>query len=141
MPTTIPRAFSAATSRKGLDLAERRRAHLVDLYKSGRWRRYFDEQEFLARTREAIREVEFWTAAIALWDEPGAAAAAPAPELETAPAPPREPAPEIRMASTAATPDRPFEEIAATVEAIPAAVVSQAPSGADQSSAVLAGLS
>lgn len=137
MPPTIPRAFPAAISRKGLELAERRRAHLVELYKSGRWRRYFDEQEFLARTRDAIREVEFWTAAIALWDEPGAATAAPSSER------PHEPdsAPEIRIAAADPTLDLPFEDMAAAVEAIPAAVMSQAASGIDQAPGVSAGFS
>lgn len=139
MPPTIPRAFPAAISRKGLELAERRRAHLVELYKSGRWRRYFDEQEFLARTREAIREVAFWTAAIALWDEPGAATAAPSCE----PAPPHEPeaTPEIRITSADPALDLPFADMAAVVEAMPAAVLSQAASGADQSPGVFAGFS
>jgi uncharacterized repeat protein (TIGR03809 family) len=73
----IPRAIPAATSRKGLMLAERRRAHLVELYKSGRWKRYFSEQEFLARMRDAVHDVELWSAATALWDEPDAA---PAPQ-------------------------------------------------------------
>ncbi|RAI46107.1 TIGR03809 family protein [Rhodoplanes roseus] len=87
MPSMIPRAFSAATSRKGLMLAERRRAHLVELYKSGRWKRYFDEQEFLSRIREAVHEVELWTAATALWDEPeppAQAVASPVPEFRIA---------------------------------------------------------
>lgn len=72
MPSMIPRAIPAATSRKGLMLAERRRAHLVELYKSGRWKRYFSEQEFLARMRDAVHDVELWSAATALWDEPDA---------------------------------------------------------------------
>jgi uncharacterized repeat protein (TIGR03809 family) len=71
MPSLIPRAIPASTSRKGLMLAERRRAHFVELYKTGRWKRYFTEQEFLARMREAVHEVELWSAATALWDEPG----------------------------------------------------------------------
>ncbi|MBK5961362.1 TIGR03809 family protein [Rhodoplanes elegans] len=135
MPPTIPRAFSAATSRKGLELAERRRAHLVELYKSGRWRRYFDEQEFLARTREAVREVELWTAAVALWDEP--AAAAPAELVGAAPVP------EIRIVVADADADlpaeRPADEIADTIDVMPAGVMSQ-PSGVDQSLGVSTGL-
>ncbi|NVO14712.1 MAG: TIGR03809 family protein [Rhodoplanes sp.] len=72
MPSLIPRGIPASTSRKGLMLAERRRAHFVELYKTGRWKRYFTEHEFLARMREAVREVDQWTAAAALWDEPAA---------------------------------------------------------------------
>lgn len=41
-------------------IAKRRREHLVELYDSGRWRRYFTEEVFLARMREAVREVEGW---------------------------------------------------------------------------------
>ncbi|MDC7788963.1 TIGR03809 family protein [Rhodoplanes sp. TEM] len=98
MHSMIPRAISAAISRRGLMLAERRRAHLVELYKTGRWKRYFDEHEFLSRMREAVHEVELWTAAMAPWDEPSAAppdtsapAAAAGPEFRIAAA--AEPAP------------------------------------------------
>ena len=41
-------------------LSERRRAHLVELYHSGRWKRYYSEQAFLERMREAIRASERW---------------------------------------------------------------------------------
>jgi uncharacterized repeat protein (TIGR03809 family) len=41
-------------------LAERRRAHLVELYDSGRWKRYYSEEQFLHRMREAIRLTERW---------------------------------------------------------------------------------
>jgi uncharacterized repeat protein (TIGR03809 family) len=41
-------------------LAERRRAHFLDLYESGRWRRYYDEEQFLYRMREAIGLAERW---------------------------------------------------------------------------------
>jgi uncharacterized repeat protein (TIGR03809 family) len=41
-------------------LAERRRAHLVALYHSGRWKRYYSEEQFLHRLREAIRVSERW---------------------------------------------------------------------------------
>lgn len=102
MPNTIPRAVSAATSRKGLMLAESRRAHLVELYKSGRWKRYFSERDFLARMRDAVHEVELWRAAAALWEDPsaglGSAAASETPERA---APDRTPAPEIRIADPA----------------------------------------
>jgi uncharacterized repeat protein (TIGR03809 family) len=43
-------------------LAERRRAHFVDLHDSGRWRIYYDEQQFLVSMREAIRQSERWAA-------------------------------------------------------------------------------
>ncbi len=41
-------------------LAERRRRHYVELYRSERWRRYFTEEVFLLRMREAIQNVETW---------------------------------------------------------------------------------
>jgi uncharacterized repeat protein (TIGR03809 family) len=41
-------------------LAERRRAHFVELYHSGRWKRYYTEERFLDRLREAIRVSERW---------------------------------------------------------------------------------
>ena len=41
-------------------LAERRRAHFVELYHSGRWKRYYSEEKFLLRMREAIRVSERW---------------------------------------------------------------------------------
>jgi uncharacterized repeat protein (TIGR03809 family) len=41
-------------------LAERRRAHFVELYHSGRWKRYYTEERFLNRMLEAIRVSERW---------------------------------------------------------------------------------
>jgi len=41
-------------------LAERRRSHFVELYHSGRWKRYYSEEKFLHRLREAIRASERW---------------------------------------------------------------------------------
>jgi uncharacterized repeat protein (TIGR03809 family) len=42
------------------ELAERRRAHFVDLYQSGRWKHYYTEEQFLAEMEEAIRAAETW---------------------------------------------------------------------------------
>jgi uncharacterized repeat protein (TIGR03809 family) len=47
-------------ARKWRALAERRRAHYVDLYHSGRWKHYYSEEQFLRRLREAIRVSERW---------------------------------------------------------------------------------
>jgi uncharacterized repeat protein (TIGR03809 family) len=47
-------------ARKWRALAERRRAHFVELYHSGRWKRYYAEEQFLYRMREAIRASERW---------------------------------------------------------------------------------
>ena len=47
-------------ARKWCDLAERRRAHYVDLYRSGRWKHYYTEAEFVLRMREVIRDADRW---------------------------------------------------------------------------------
>jgi uncharacterized repeat protein (TIGR03809 family) len=49
-----------AVAQKWRTLAERRRAHFVELYDSGRWKRYYTEAELLYRMREAIRQSERW---------------------------------------------------------------------------------
>jgi uncharacterized repeat protein (TIGR03809 family) len=47
-------------ARKWRVLAERRQAHFVELYESGRWKHYYSEQEFLAAMRQSIRAAERW---------------------------------------------------------------------------------
>jgi hypothetical protein len=48
-------------ARKWSDLAERRRAHYVELQRSGRWKHYYDtEQEFTAQMRNAHRDADRW---------------------------------------------------------------------------------
>ena len=47
-------------AQKWRDLADRRRAHFVELYHSGRWKHYYSEEKFLHRMREAIRAAESW---------------------------------------------------------------------------------
>lgn len=47
---------------KWRDLAERRQAHYLDLYKSGRWKRYYTEEEFRAELRAAIELAQRWAA-------------------------------------------------------------------------------
>jgi len=41
-------------------LAERRLQHLIELFESGRWRRYYDERSLLENIREAKAAVETW---------------------------------------------------------------------------------
>jgi uncharacterized repeat protein (TIGR03809 family) len=41
-------------------LSERRRAHFVELYRTGRWKRYYTEERFLDCMREAIRASDRW---------------------------------------------------------------------------------
>jgi len=52
--------ISIETVRKWHMLAERRRRHYVELYRSERWRRYFTEEAFLLRMRDVIQNVETW---------------------------------------------------------------------------------
>lgn len=42
------------------NLAERRLEYLTELFDSGRWRRFYDEQEFLENVREAKSAVQTW---------------------------------------------------------------------------------
>jgi hypothetical protein len=53
--------MSIETVRKLHALAERRRRHYVELYRSERWRRYFTEEAFLLRMRDVIQNAEHWT--------------------------------------------------------------------------------
>jgi hypothetical protein len=62
MSREIPSAFAVETIRKWLALAERRKAHLVDLYDSGRWRLYYTEADFVSCMRGAVRDVDRWSA-------------------------------------------------------------------------------
>ena len=57
---TAPR-FPVEVIRKWLDLAERRKAYLVDLYETGRWQLFYSEAEFVKRLREAIDAVGRWS--------------------------------------------------------------------------------
>jgi uncharacterized repeat protein (TIGR03809 family) len=41
-------------------LAERRRAHFVEFYHTKRWKRYYDEEQFLLKMREAIKASDRW---------------------------------------------------------------------------------
>jgi uncharacterized repeat protein (TIGR03809 family) len=43
-------------------LAERRRAHFIELYRSGRWRNYFTEREFLNSVRDIAADLDSWNA-------------------------------------------------------------------------------
>ena len=41
-------------------LAERRRAHFVELYQTGRWKHYYSDQQFIMEMREAIVIANRW---------------------------------------------------------------------------------
>ena len=59
MPTESFR-LSIENTRKWHALAERRRAYFVELYRSGRWRKYYGEEAFLAHLREVMQNVDHW---------------------------------------------------------------------------------
>jgi uncharacterized repeat protein (TIGR03809 family) len=60
MSVRLPAHALDEVAQKWRALAERRRAHFVELYESGRWRHYYSEEEFLYRMREAVRLSERW---------------------------------------------------------------------------------
>lgn len=41
-------------------LAERRREHLLALYRSGRWRKYYSEDQMMAQMRDLVRVINEW---------------------------------------------------------------------------------
>ena len=60
MSARMPAHALDAVAQKWRDLAERRRAHFLELYASGRWKHYYNEEQFLYRMREAIRVAQRW---------------------------------------------------------------------------------
>lgn len=54
------RAHTASLAKRWRDLADQRLQHFVELYQSGRWRRYYGEAEFLRQVRELVAAVETW---------------------------------------------------------------------------------
>jgi len=61
MPATpgVPR-FDDELSRRWLDLAERRLAYFSELYRSGRWRRYYTPERFAERVVDVMKAVAVW---------------------------------------------------------------------------------
>jgi uncharacterized repeat protein (TIGR03809 family) len=57
------------TSRKWQALAERRRAYYLELYRSGRWKRYYAEDVFLAQMKDVMDGVEAWNHVLSRWPE------------------------------------------------------------------------
>jgi len=49
-----------AAALKWRALAERRREHHIELYRTGRWRHYYTEQQFLIELRTAIALAQRW---------------------------------------------------------------------------------
>ena len=56
---------SVESARKWLSLAERRRANFVELYRSGRWSRHYDEESFKKHMIEVIADIERWRKVVA----------------------------------------------------------------------------
>jgi uncharacterized repeat protein (TIGR03809 family) len=75
MPGTIPRRMPAEITRKGRELAEQRRVHLVELYDSGRWKRYYTQEQLVVRMREADELVATWDRLAGRADMPNTLAA------------------------------------------------------------------
>jgi uncharacterized repeat protein (TIGR03809 family) len=55
----VPRK-PAEIARQLQSLAERRRQHLLELYRTGRWRKYYREDELMAQVRDSGRDIEWW---------------------------------------------------------------------------------
>lgn len=47
-------------ARRWRALAERRQAHFVELYESGRWKHYYTEEQFVASMRQAVAAAQRW---------------------------------------------------------------------------------
>jgi uncharacterized repeat protein (TIGR03809 family) len=47
---------------KWRDLAEKRRDYFAELYRSGRWRIYYEQDDLLAQTREVAEICDRWAA-------------------------------------------------------------------------------
>lgn len=46
--------------RRWLDLAERRLAYFSELYRCGRWRRYYTREQFAERVMDVMKAVAAW---------------------------------------------------------------------------------
>ncbi len=60
MSESVPRCMSPDLIGKLRNLAERRRAHFLDLQETGRWRHYYSESEFRASAHEVVELAEAW---------------------------------------------------------------------------------
>ena len=60
MPAGSHRSFDHV-SQDFRALAQRRHAYYLELLQSGRWRRYFSEQEFGERLCDVLNVTKFWT--------------------------------------------------------------------------------
>jgi uncharacterized repeat protein (TIGR03809 family) len=60
MSEQLPPHALEEVAQKWRALAERRCVYLLELHRSGRWRHYYSEEQFLVRLREAIELSERW---------------------------------------------------------------------------------
>jgi uncharacterized repeat protein (TIGR03809 family) len=60
---TDPQAFRrfAQIAQKWRDLVDQRCAHFIELHKTGRWKHYYDEAQFLRLMSEAVGLAETWS--------------------------------------------------------------------------------
>jgi hypothetical protein len=63
---THPIVPTADVARKFLALIDQRRAHLSELYDTGRWRLYYSDEELRARARELVELRDKWAAVAGL---------------------------------------------------------------------------
>ncbi|HET7848836.1 MAG TPA: TIGR03809 family protein [Pseudolabrys sp.] len=47
-------------AQKWRDLAERRRTYFMELYRTGRWQRYYTEAQFRSRVRDVLHATMRW---------------------------------------------------------------------------------
>jgi uncharacterized repeat protein (TIGR03809 family) len=81
MPPAMARASVnwKKISLKWRDLAERRKAHYVELYETGRWKHYYTDIEFLGELRKAIAAANRWAKLAPRREDAGEAPAEPLP--------------------------------------------------------------
>jgi uncharacterized repeat protein (TIGR03809 family) len=60
MSAPFPSTPHDIVAQKWRALAERRRAHFVELYRSGRWQRYYTRDQFAARLRDVMDAADTW---------------------------------------------------------------------------------
>ncbi len=60
MAECIPRCMSADLLQKLHALAERRRTHLVEMQESGRWARYYSQDDMNAHMKDAVEMAGHW---------------------------------------------------------------------------------
>jgi hypothetical protein len=74
-PAEVPPGMLAAATKwerlaqKWRGIAERRSAHHVEMFYSGRWKHYYTDEEFLVAMRSAILLARRWTAIAPIADE------------------------------------------------------------------------